>query len=112
DHRERIFELAATRVIAPGTGADAPEIEAQRRDSEFLQRARDRMHHLVLQAAAVQWMRMADHRKACPAAGSTLLEQRLEPARRTLDRQYLGERRARAQVCLPGWNSRLAELMQ
>src|SRR4030095_4850173 len=83
EDRERILQLAHPTAIAARARTDAAEIEAQRGEPEAAQTARERVRHLVLHRAAVQWMRMTDDDEARtrrPSRGR--FEQRFEGARR------------------------------
>ena len=64
DHRQRIVDLAAARVPAALRGADAAVVEAHRVVAQRGEAARQRCDDLVVHRAAVQRVRVAQHRQA------------------------------------------------
>ena len=67
----QILGLAAAFVVHAGARADAAEVEAQRAEAALHERARQRLHDLVVHGAGKQRMRVRDHRDA--AQGLLLL---------------------------------------
>jgi hypothetical protein len=65
---EQIVGLAAAIVETAGRGADAAEIERDRRQPRLAQRALDDRDDLVVHRAAMLRMRMADDRRAAARA--------------------------------------------
>ena len=92
--RERIVGFAAPVVEGAGTGADTPEVEAQRGEPALLERARGHVHDLVAHGAAEQRMRMAHDRDRAPVEALRHLDQRLDGTDRPRDRDGLRRRRA------------------
>ena len=95
DDRERVVGLAAPLVVAAAARAHAAEVEADRGCAALLERARQRLHHLVVERAAVERMRMTHHpegaqRLGLPRHGGRRLDERLQTPGRGGERRPLG----------------------
>jgi hypothetical protein len=93
EHGEQIVHFAAPAVVRALACADAAEVRPPGNVAQFHERARQRLHDLVVERAAVQGMRMGDQRQAAkrssvPARRSLgLVHRALQLAGRALD-QY------------------------
>src|ERR1700722_9980344 len=89
---ERIVGLTDAVGEAAGTRADTTKVEADRRSSQFLKAARERVHDFVLHGAAVQRMRMADDAEECGGSARGRLDQRFDRSCGPCERLRLGAR--------------------
>lgn len=113
DHRQRIVGLAPALVVAALARPDTPVVESHARVPGFLERTRHRMDDLVLHRAAMLRVGMADHGTAAQRFEPRGIDDRLQPARRTVDDGWLRRQAAaRTQGFLPPAKSSDAELMQ
>ncbi len=81
DRRLEVLFLAGARIERSGAAADAPEIEAQRGDADARHRLGRLIQRLRVHGAAMQRMRMAEHRDGTRLALGHV-EQRFERAGR------------------------------
>src|SRR5205085_9724733 len=79
DRGDNVFLLPFACVVRAGARSGAAEVEAQRGHVRSLQPARHAEHHLVVQRAAAEGMRMADHGDA--GGILQLAIERLQPSR-------------------------------
>jgi len=58
-----IIDLAPPVVVLAMAQAGSAKVKAQRRESEPIQRFHGMKHHLVVECAPINWMRVADQRR-------------------------------------------------
>ena len=81
-----VFDFSPPVIVLPGTQACSAEIEAQHGKPEAVQSFHGVKHHFVVQGAAKQRMRMADH-SGVRRRWRARVQQRLKPTRRAVEKK-------------------------
>src|SRR5690349_1757701 len=91
DDGREVLELAPALVVHAFRLADATEVRPPRLVAQLDEGPRKRLHHLVVEAAAKERMRVRDQRHAERRAGR-VVDRAFDPARRTGDELATGTR--------------------